>query len=298
MEAEQHGNDAKNGVVRGRRGAGCRAVACVLGLRRWPWALGRITVQSALGEPLRAEIDIPHITPEEAASLKASVASPEAFSAAGRGLQRRPFQPADHLQHRPDGRSFLRLTSDKRVSEPFVDLILEANWSSGRIVRDYTMLFDPPSLRQQARRPRRRRSSPAAPGSRCRLVRPRHLHRSRAPAAPARHPRAAPVSAVAPAPSATPAAQAARARRRQAQANRSRCKPGDTAGKIAAAPTSRPASRWTRCWSPCCAPTRTPSLQRQRQPHQGRRSPAAALRSRSQRHAVGRSAPDPGRPEP
>lgn len=52
------------------------------------------------------------------------------------------------LEQRPDGRSFLRLTSDKRVSEPFVDLILEANWASGRIVRDYTLLFDPPSTRQ------------------------------------------------------------------------------------------------------------------------------------------------------
>ena len=46
-------------------------------------ALGRITVQSALGEPLRAEIDIPEINAEELASLRATIASPEAFRAAG-----------------------------------------------------------------------------------------------------------------------------------------------------------------------------------------------------------------------
>nr|MBP6852649.1 hypothetical protein [Rhodoferax sp.] len=46
-------------------------------------ALGRITVQSALGEPLRAEIDIPDINAEEAASLRAAVAQPDAFKAAG-----------------------------------------------------------------------------------------------------------------------------------------------------------------------------------------------------------------------
>jgi pilus assembly protein FimV len=51
------------------------------------------------------------------------------------------------LQRRADGRSYLRLTSSKPVTEPFVDLILEANWANGRITRDYTMLFDPPALR-------------------------------------------------------------------------------------------------------------------------------------------------------
>src|SRR6185369_12171191 len=54
------------------------------------------------------------------------------------------------LQRRPDGRYFLRLSSQRPVNDPFIDLILEANWSSGRIVRDYTMLFDPPNLRQSA----------------------------------------------------------------------------------------------------------------------------------------------------
>ncbi len=110
-------------------------------------ALGRVTVQSALGEPLRAEIDVPDINAEEAASLKTSVALPEAFRAAG--LEYNPALAGLQLslQRRSDGRAFIRLISDKPVTEPFVDLILEASWSTGRIVRDYTVLLDPPSLR-------------------------------------------------------------------------------------------------------------------------------------------------------
>lgn len=125
-------------------------VAALFGLsgtNAWALALGRITVQSALGDPLRAEIDILDINAEEAASLKASVALPEAFRAAG--LEYNPALAGAQLslQRRSDGRAYVRISSDKPVTEPFVDLILEATWSSGRIVRDYTMLLDPPSLR-------------------------------------------------------------------------------------------------------------------------------------------------------
>ncbi len=110
-------------------------------------ALGRVTVQSALGEPLRAEIDIPEITTDETASLRAGVANADAFKAAGLEYTPAVIGVQVSLQKRPDGRSYLRLSSSHPVAEPFVDLVLEVSWSSGRIMRDYTMLFDPPSLR-------------------------------------------------------------------------------------------------------------------------------------------------------
>ena len=113
-------------------------------------ALGRLSVLSALGEPLRAEIDIPDINAEEAASLKAGVASSDAFKAAGLDYNLTVANMQIALMRRPDGRMYLRLSSDRAVNDPFLDLILEANWSSGRIVRDYTLLFDPPGLRQSA----------------------------------------------------------------------------------------------------------------------------------------------------
>ena len=122
--------------------------------------LGRVTVQSALGEPLRAEIEIVEISAEEASTLRTSVASADAFKAAGLEYTAAVTNVQISLQRRADGRSFLRLSSDRPVAEPFVDLILEARWASGRIVRDYTMLFDPPNLRQAASPPL---AAPTAP---------------------------------------------------------------------------------------------------------------------------------------
>ncbi len=113
-------------------------------------SLGPIVVQSALGEPLRAEIDILEINAEESASLRAAVASPEAFRAAGLDYNAAMANLRVTLQRRANGRSFIRINSDRPVNDPFVDMILEASWSSGRIVRDYTMLFDPPNLRGTA----------------------------------------------------------------------------------------------------------------------------------------------------
>jgi pilus assembly protein FimV len=112
--------------------------------------LGRITVQSALGETLRAEIDVPQISAEEAASLRITVASAETFKAAGLEYTAAVVGIQVSLQKRPDGRSFLRLSNSRPVTELFVDLILEVSWASGRLVRDYTLLFDPPSQRQEA----------------------------------------------------------------------------------------------------------------------------------------------------
>lgn len=116
----------------------------------WSLSLGRITVQSALGEPLRAEIDVSEISAEEASSLTTSVGRPEAFSKAGLEYNAIMAGLEITLQRRANGRAYLRLSSDRPVNDPFVDMIIEASWSSGRILRDYTLLFDPPTLRKPA----------------------------------------------------------------------------------------------------------------------------------------------------
>lgn len=130
---------ALNGVV--------FAAACLWGAQAWALGLGRLTVQSALGETLRAEIEITSLSPEEAASLQLRVASADAYRAAG--VEYNAVLPSAVVQvvRRPDGRQVLRVTSDRAVLEPFVDVIVEANWASGRLVREYTLLFDPPGSR-------------------------------------------------------------------------------------------------------------------------------------------------------
>ncbi|MDR7094800.1 FimV/HubP family polar landmark protein [Hydrogenophaga laconesensis] len=193
-------------------------------------ALGRVVVQSALGEPLRAEIDVPDINAEEAASLRVGLASGDTFRAAGVDVNPVLANLQISLQRRPDGRAYLRLTSSRPVTEPFVDLIVEANWSSGRVVRDYTLLFDPPNLRAAAPQPAPVAPGVSAPAPSAQAPRP-------APAPSAVQPQVQPPRAVAPAPSPvappTPAAPAPAPS--AAGGGQVRVQSGDTAGAIAAA---------------------------------------------------------------
>ncbi|WP_442774922.1 FimV/HubP family polar landmark protein [Sphaerotilus montanus] len=134
------------------------AVVAALGAApsAWSLSLGRLSVQSALGESLRAEIDVTSLTPDESANLRVRVAPPDAYRIAGVDYNAVLPSTAVSLQRRADGTPYLRITSDRSVQEPFVDVILELSWSSGRLLREYTLLFDPPSV---ARAP----AAPATP---------------------------------------------------------------------------------------------------------------------------------------
>ena len=132
------------------------AALCLVMPSAWALGLGRLVVQSSLGEGLRAEIDVSSLTPEEAANLRVRIASPEAYRTAGVEYNAvLPGCAGRSLQRRSDGRPYLRLSSDRIVQEPFVDVILELSWNTGRLVREYTLLFDPPTMRAQAPAPRR-----------------------------------------------------------------------------------------------------------------------------------------------
>ncbi len=111
-------------------------------------ALGRITSLSSLGEPLVASIDVPDINDEERASLKATLASADAFRIAGMEYNAALASLQITLARRENGSNYLLLRSDKVVTDPFVNLVINANWSNGRIVRNYTLLLDPPAAKQ------------------------------------------------------------------------------------------------------------------------------------------------------
>lgn len=189
-------------------------------------ALGRISVQSALGEPLRAEIDIPEINAEEAASLRLEVAPPAAFRASGFEYNNVLAGVQISLQRRADGRYVARLAGDRTINDPFLDVVLQASWSSGRVVRDYTLLFDPPSLRQPAA-PQVLAPQIAPPPAPTATLPPAASAGARVPAASSTRP-----AARAPAPAAAPT-EVARSATTSEQKHTVRA--GDTAGKIAAA---------------------------------------------------------------
>lgn len=183
--------------------------------------LGRVSVQSALGEPLRAQIALPNITAAEADSLHVSVASPEVFRS--QGLEYSPTVHGIRLELRPGagGTMVLHATSNSAVNDPFIDLVIDAAWNAGHIVRSYTLLFDPPALR-----------STPAPAPIAAQTAPSATAGGAATAAPIRSPG---VSSTTPA--ARPAAAAAPAAHSTAESSAKEVKvhTGDTAGAIASA---------------------------------------------------------------
>lgn len=107
--------------------------------------LGAIHVRSNLGEPLSAEIDVTALTDAEADSLKTNLASAAQYSASGLEMSPSLLGASVTLQRRADGRPFLRISGSRPVNDPFIDLVIETdNTASGRAVRGYTVLIDPP----------------------------------------------------------------------------------------------------------------------------------------------------------
>ena len=189
-------------------------------------ALGRVTVQSALGEPLRADIDLPEISADEVSSLKAVIAPPTAFQNAGLEYNTALSNVQVTVLRHGDGSYYLHLTGDRPINDPFVDVVLETTWSSGRITRDFTMLFDPPAMRQ-AQQPLTAQASPVTPGStESRATPPARGAQRPAPSTTARA--ATPATRSTPATSATTPAP-------KGDGSPVTVHAGDTAGKIAAA---------------------------------------------------------------
>src|SRR5690606_34991969 len=111
--------------------------------------LGDIELKSALNQPLQAEIALVSATPEELEGLRIALATRETF--ARYGLDRPEY--LSNLQFRLDrdaaGRNIIRVTSREAIAEPFVTMLIEATWPRGRLLREYTVLLDPPVLLPQ-----------------------------------------------------------------------------------------------------------------------------------------------------
>lgn len=106
--------------------------------------LGEIRLSSALNQPFDAEIELISPTAEELAGLKVGLASPDMFTRYG--IDRPIYLSAFNFSVRRsrDGRATIKVTSNRSVTEPFVTLLVEASWARGRLLREYTVLLDPP----------------------------------------------------------------------------------------------------------------------------------------------------------
>ena len=115
--------------------------AAALGL-----GLGEIRLNSSLNEPLSAEIDLVAATAEELATLNAELASSEVF--ARYGLDRPAYLGSLEFSvgRGQDGRAVLLVRSRDAISEPFVSFLIDVSWPRGRLLREYTVLLDPPAM--------------------------------------------------------------------------------------------------------------------------------------------------------
>ena len=124
--------------------AGCSLPASKVEQKGATFALGRANVKSRLGETLTIGIEIVGFTQREADTLSVRVGSAAAYKAAGLEYNNALSGAKVNLSRRPDGRFFATLRSEQPIQEPFLDIILEATWASGRLVREYSAVFDPP----------------------------------------------------------------------------------------------------------------------------------------------------------
>lgn len=108
-------------------------------------SLGSLRVQSSLGEPLRAQIPVTQLSEAEAESLQANPASPDIFNQNGAIYSPIMAQLQISLQRRADGTAVLQLNTHAPINEPFLDLVLNASWNGGQLIRSYALLLDPPT---------------------------------------------------------------------------------------------------------------------------------------------------------
>jgi pilus assembly protein FimV len=125
-------------------------MACLLSaFSVWPslsraLGLGEIHLYSALNEPMNAEIELLAATPDELTALRATLASRDAFTRYG--IDKPPFLSSLTFKvgKSKDGRDVLTVRSTDAIPEPFVTFLVEVNWARGRLMREYTVLLDPP----------------------------------------------------------------------------------------------------------------------------------------------------------
>lgn len=112
--------------------------------------LGKLNVMSGLGEPLKADIELLSVTAEELSTISAAIASTEAY--ANQGIDK----PASHndikiqVTKNARGAPILKLNSAQPITDAFLDMLIQVDWSSGRLLREYTLLLDPPGYNAES----------------------------------------------------------------------------------------------------------------------------------------------------
>ena len=106
--------------------------------------LGPLKTSSSLNEPFEATIELVDAQSDELDNLTIGLADREQFRRAGVDYAPTLFQLKFELVQPEQGADYIKITSRESVREPFLNFLLQLNWSKGRIIREYTVLLDPP----------------------------------------------------------------------------------------------------------------------------------------------------------
>lgn len=108
--------------------------------------LGKLTLHSGLDEPLNADVELTTDNPDELKTLRAGLAPRSEFDAAGVDWMPLLASIKYNVVKQPSGGYVLHLSSDQPMSEPFLHFLLQADWTGGHLIHEYTALLDPPYM--------------------------------------------------------------------------------------------------------------------------------------------------------
>ena len=106
--------------------------------------LGKLTVLSGLGQPLSAQIELTAAQRDELDSLRARIADISVYRDNSVQFPGVLSRARVTLEQGANSAPYLKVTTVQAVNDPFLDMIIEISWASGRVIRDYTFLLDPP----------------------------------------------------------------------------------------------------------------------------------------------------------
>ena len=119
------------------------AVVAVAPLAARAAGLGPITVTSALGQPLAAEIEVVALGPKEFPEIQARIASVDDYRRANVNYVPVLRQVRLSPEKRSDGRAVFVMTSVAPINEPSIEALVEFTWPGGRLLQKYPILLDP-----------------------------------------------------------------------------------------------------------------------------------------------------------
>jgi pilus assembly protein FimV len=108
--------------------------------------LGTMTSSSKLGEPLNAEIELLAVNPGELSTIQAALAADQVYQ--DQMLEKPASYPYIQIAvgNNSKGQPILKLTSSQPITEAFLDMLIQVDWPTGRLVKEYTLLLDPPGF--------------------------------------------------------------------------------------------------------------------------------------------------------